>query len=81
MTTLGRISLFLLHALWPFLWIWATMYRADRGWGMMNAEERQNVKKALIGPEEQAVTKELAEVKARLAALESKVIPNASKEG
>ena len=29
----GWISLFLLHLLWPFLWIWAMMYRPDRGWG------------------------------------------------
>ncbi len=79
--TAGWVSLFLLHALWPFLWIWATMYRADRGWGMMNADERQEVKKALIGPEEQAMAKELAEVKARLTALEGRVTPKTSKEG
>ena len=30
----GWISLFTLHAIWPFLWIWATLYREDRGWGM-----------------------------------------------
>lgn len=30
----GWVSLFTLHALWPFLWIWATLYREDRGWGM-----------------------------------------------
>jgi hypothetical protein len=30
----GWISLFTLHVLWPFLWIWATLYRPDRGWGM-----------------------------------------------
>jgi len=29
----GWISLFMLHVLWPFLWIWAMMYRPDRGWG------------------------------------------------
>jgi hypothetical protein len=29
----GWVSLFTLHALWPFLWIWAMSYRADRGWG------------------------------------------------
>jgi type VI protein secretion system component VasK len=29
----GWVSLFLLHVLWPFLWIWAMMYRPDRGWG------------------------------------------------
>ena len=29
----GWVSLFTLHVLWPFLWIWATLYRKDRGWG------------------------------------------------
>ena len=30
----GWVSLFTLHAIWPFLWIWATLYHEDRGWGM-----------------------------------------------
>jgi hypothetical protein len=29
----GWLSLFTLHALWPFLWIWAMAYRPERGWG------------------------------------------------
>ena len=29
----GWVSLFTLHAIWPFLWIWAMVYRPDRGWG------------------------------------------------
>lgn|SRR5690349_16971751 len=29
----GWVSLFTLHAIWPFLWIWAMMYRPERGWG------------------------------------------------
>ena len=29
----GWVSLFTLHVLWPFLWIWAMMYRPERGWG------------------------------------------------
>lgn len=33
----GWVSLFTLHAIWPFLWIWATLYRPDRGWGAANA--------------------------------------------
>jgi len=33
----GWISLFTLHVLWPFLWIWATLYRKDRGWGFAQA--------------------------------------------
>ena len=27
------VSLFTLGVLWPFLWIWAMLYRPDRGWG------------------------------------------------
>jgi hypothetical protein len=34
----GWVSLFTLHVLWPFLWIWAMLYRDDRGWGMNHAE-------------------------------------------
>jgi hypothetical protein len=33
----GWVSLFTLHAIWPFLWIWATLYREDRGWGFQTA--------------------------------------------
>jgi len=29
----GWVSLFTLHVIWPFLWIWAMMYRPERGWG------------------------------------------------
>ncbi len=36
----GWVSLFTLHVLWPFLWIWATLYREDRGWGFSNNESK-----------------------------------------
>lgn len=29
----GWVSLFTLHVIWPFLWIWATLYRPERGYG------------------------------------------------
>jgi hypothetical protein len=29
----GWVSLFTLHVLWPFLWIWAMAYRPECGWG------------------------------------------------
>lgn len=29
----GWVSLFTLHAIWPFLWIWATAYHPERGYG------------------------------------------------
>ena len=34
----GWVSLFTLHAIWPFLWIWATLYREDRGWGFSSGK-------------------------------------------
>ena len=34
----GWVSMFTLHAIWPFLWIWATLYREDRGWGFGSAQ-------------------------------------------
>ncbi|PFG57883.1 uncharacterized protein DUF3302 [Vibrio sp. ES.051] len=35
----GWVSLFTLHALWPFLWIWATLWRKERGWGFKKLEQ------------------------------------------
>lgn len=37
----GWVSLFTLHAIWPFLWIWATLYREDRGWGFSPVAKRE----------------------------------------
>ena len=41
----GWLSLFTLHAIWPFLWIWATLYKPGVGYGFGSAgaaEERLN---------------------------------------
>lgn len=38
----GWVSLFTLHVLWPFLWIWATLWREDRGWGFSKIREEQH---------------------------------------
>lgn len=38
----GWVSLFTLHILWPFLWIWATLWRDDRGWGFNQIQQEQN---------------------------------------
>lgn len=43
----GWVSLFTLHVLWPFLWIWATLYREDRGWGFSAAAGRHDDTAAL----------------------------------
>jgi len=39
----GWVSLFTLHILWPFLWIWATLWREDRGWGFTQIKDEQLV--------------------------------------
>ncbi len=38
----GWVSLFTLHAIWPFLWIWATLWRKERGWGFQKLEAEQH---------------------------------------
>jgi hypothetical protein len=34
----GWINLFTLHVLWPFLWIWAMLYRPERGWAFKSTQ-------------------------------------------
>lgn len=58
----GWVSLFTLHVLWPFLWIWATLYREDRGWGFST-----NVPQETDSAELRAELRALSE---RVAALE-----------
>ena len=58
----GWISLFTLHVLWPFLWIWATLYREDRGWGFSDGKSSgENVRR---------LEEQVSELAVRLAALE-----------
>lgn len=59
----GWISLFTLHVLWPFLWIWATLYREDRGWGFVDTESANK-------PVQQ-LEKQISDLTQRLAALEA----------
>jgi hypothetical protein len=57
----GWVSLFTLHALWPFLWIWAMAYRPERGWGFRDQSSDQ-------APDE--LREALARMELRIAALE-----------
>jgi hypothetical protein len=59
----GWVSLFTLHALWPFLWIWAMSYRPERGWGFSHAPS-----KTTAPPAEPT---ELDELRRRVTQLES----------
>ena len=61
----GWISLFMLHLLWPFVWIWAMMYRPDRGWGFgQKPGEPASPKEAVAELEE--LRRRMAEVEAKL---------------
>ena len=58
----GWVSLFTLHAIWPFLWIWATLYRSDRGWGFSDGHSsKEHIEKLEF---------ELVDIKERLNKLE-----------
>jgi hypothetical protein len=60
----GWVSLFTLHVLWPFLWIWAMAYRPERGWGFSHPPSA-----AGAGPPPD----ELEDLRRRVAELEGKV--------
>jgi hypothetical protein len=61
----GWISLFMLHVLWPFLWIWAMMYQPDRGWGFAHKPGESTSPKEAVG--------ELEELRHRLAVIEARL--------
>ena len=60
----GWVSLFTLHAIWPFLWIWATLYREDRGWGF-------GAGATAADPRLDQLAQQLSELQARLDALQA----------
>jgi hypothetical protein len=59
----GWVSLFTLHVLWPFLWIWAMTYRPERGWGFSQPGS--------AGVEPSMSSSELEDLRRRVAQLES----------
>lgn len=65
----GWVSLFTLHVLWPFLWIWATLYRPERGWGFNRIEEEQQRERNELSRMEN----ELSRMQHRIAVLEARL--------
>jgi hypothetical protein len=59
----GWVSLFTLHVLWPFLWIWAMTYRPDRGWGFSSGPPDSAT--ATGSSEIEALQRRVAELEAR----------------
>src|SRR6516164_1260694 len=70
----GWVSLFTLHALWPFLWIWAMSYRPERGWGFGSGSASTTTAPTTAGDLED-LRQRLAELERRLtlAQVESKL--------
>jgi len=56
----GWVSLFTLHAIWPFLWIWATLYKPGLGWGMSTMKPNSN------SQEFELLKQEVAELKQQI---------------
>jgi hypothetical protein len=67
----GWVSLFTLHAIWPFLWIWAMLYRPDRGWGLVEPG-------GAAAPIDPAVA--LAQLEDRIAKLEQRALGEKSEQ-
>jgi hypothetical protein len=61
----GWISLFTLHVIWPFLWIWATLYREDRGWGFSAGRKPAEDETAALKSELRALTERIAALEQR----------------
>ncbi len=63
--TAGWVSLFTLHAIWPFLWIWATTYHPEGGYAGRPYAGKAKPADNLALQEER-----IARLEARLAGLE-----------
>jgi len=61
--TAGWVSLFTLHAIWPFLWIWATSYHPEGGYA-----GRPGAGTTVAAPPDERI----ARLEARLAEMEAK---------
>lgn len=61
--TAGWVSLFTLHAIWPFLWIWATSYHPEHGYSGKRADAPADTSTD--------VAARVGELERRLAVLES----------
>ncbi len=63
----GWLSLFLLHVIWPFLWIWALLYKPG-----VSSKTNDILEKGFSsGEENKESQKELADLKIKIAQLET----------
>lgn len=63
--TAGWVSLFLMHTIWPFLWIWATLYKPGVGWGIGSKSEGSP-------PAHEAIEDKLQDLEKKMSQLEER---------
>ena len=61
----GWLSLFTLHAIWPFLWIWATLYKPGVGYGFGAGESNAELSSAV-----EELTKTVDDLQKQVSALQ-----------
>lgn len=66
--TAGWVSLFLMHTIWPFLWIWATLYKPGVGWGLNDTTDTGGGEEGEVNQAEL-----IAELQQRVTQLETKL--------
>lgn len=71
--TAGWVSLFTLHAIWPFLWIWATSYHPEGGYSGRPAAKAPKPENKTDDPGEP--DDRIARLEARIAELEKSDAP------
>ncbi len=87
--TAGWVSLFLMHTIWPFLWIWASLYKPEIGWGFGSRAQAASTDNALEeiamlkdrllnleqhrGSQQETVGKDISELSVRVFELEKKI--------
>lgn len=73
----GWVSLFMLHVLWPFLWIWAMSYKPERGWGFSEKHDAPPISPIERSPSEKSTSEsELDDLRRRIGELEKNRIAN-----
>ena len=63
----GWLSLLTLHAIWPFLWIWASLYKPEIGYGFMTTHS-DNIK-----IDTKDIEKTIKDLQERVSQLESRL--------
>lgn len=76
----GWISLFTLHAIWPFLWIWATAYHPVHGYAGRRPEKTDEASTEESDVEEPEPASHRTSPKKKIRSLESHAFTSAAHE-